>query len=240
MSATSMKHYEISPRSAVFLTSVTHWGDQLYFEIFDHDNVGKDTALGHSAVGQGPDLLKIIGHWIQLVPLWMLIASWDCWGWEELQDDSGVLKETLILEESGKKVGSGQPQSKITKWEIPSWGIPQDKQAATVDVKITVVKRKLEVAHSAVWDSRADFHHVGTWELKSYVCACSGLHVHVILDEPFCFHLLQHNIFLPQFELMYCAAKRKARGLKQDKTGRLDLLDLNAFFKHCDRAMPCR
>ena len=69
-----------------------------------------------------------------------------------MQDDSGVLKETLILEESGKKVGSGQLQSKITKWEIPSWGIPQDKQAATVDVKITVVKRKLEVAHSAEWD----------------------------------------------------------------------------------------
>jgi len=72
-----------------------HDGDQLYFEVFDHDKVGKDTALGHAAVG-----------------------------WEELQDDSGVLKETLFLEESGKK----------------------DKQAATVDVKITVLKRKLEMA----------------------------------------------------------------------------------------------
>lgn len=28
-----------------------------------------------------------------------------------MQDDSGVLKETLFLEESGKKVGSGQLQS---------------------------------------------------------------------------------------------------------------------------------
>lgn len=50
-------------------TSVTRRGDQLYFEVFDHDKVGKDTALGHAAVGQGPDLLEIIGRWIQLVPV---------------------------------------------------------------------------------------------------------------------------------------------------------------------------
>jgi len=104
-----------------------------------------------------------------------------------LQDDSGVLKETLFLEESGKKVGSGQLQS--NQRGDSSWGILQDKQAATVDVKITVVKRKLEVAPE--WDSRVDFHHFGTWELKSYVCTCSGLRVHVILDESFCFHLIQ-------------------------------------------------
>eukprot|EP00438_Fugacium_kawagutii_P003135 Skav207110 [mRNA] locus=scaffold156:163151:166581:- [translate_table: standard] len=69
-------------------------GDQLFFEVFDHDKVGKDTRLGYASVG-----------------------------WEELQDDSAVLKETLVLEESGK----------------------QDKEPATVDVKITVLKRKLEI-----------------------------------------------------------------------------------------------
>eukprot|EP00435_Cladocopium_sp_Y103_P056006 s391_g18.t1 len=72
-----------------------HDGDQLFFEIFDHDHVGKDARLGYTSVG-----------------------------WEELQDDSGVLKETLVLEESGKK----------------------DKDPATLNVKITVLKRKLEMS----------------------------------------------------------------------------------------------
>lgn len=72
-----------------------HDGDQLFFEVFDHDNLGKDARLGYAAVG-----------------------------WEELQDESATLKETLVLEESGKK----------------------DKQPATMNVKINVLKRKLEMS----------------------------------------------------------------------------------------------
>lgn len=72
-----------------------HDGDQLFFEVFDHDNLGKDARLGYTSIG-----------------------------WEELQDDSATLKETLVLEESGKK----------------------DKEPATMNVKINVLKRKLEMS----------------------------------------------------------------------------------------------
>eukprot|EP00913_Durusdinium_trenchii_P007395 g6954.t1 len=67
--------------------------DQIFFELFDQDGMGKHDKLGHAAVG-----------------------------WEELQDDSAPLKTTLVLDESGKK----------------------ENNPATLDVKITVMKRKLE------------------------------------------------------------------------------------------------
>ena len=44
-------------------------------------------------------------------------------GWEALQDESGKVSETLILEDSGRKSNAD----------------------ATLEVKITVLKRKLEV-----------------------------------------------------------------------------------------------
>ncbi|CAJ1336971.1 unnamed protein product [Effrenium voratum] len=77
-------------------------GDQLFFEVFDHDVVGSHDSLGHASVG-----------------------------WEELPAESTTLKIKRSLDDSGHKSARNQAGE------------------ATLELKIQVVKRRVEMASAS-------------------------------------------------------------------------------------------